>query len=99
MATKTTRKPALRVQATARPVASVTPILIRENRELVATLIELLQEAQSGEIRGLLFAAHKVSRQHVIGATGSYVDDWFAAVAATSQMNFLANRKARDPDE
>lgn len=76
----------------ARP-ATVTSIFDYGNRELIETLVDLLQMARNGEVVGLIFAAQLHSRKDLLGAAGSYLDDMTTALGASARLMHLANRK------
>lgn len=65
-----------------REKSNVVSITAYRNRDLVNTLRSLLDQAESGEITGLLYTARIGKTEHGVGACGEYADDPIGGLAA-----------------
>lgn len=60
-------------------ITNVISIFEHQGKGLVATLEALLEEAKSGELKGLYFAAHYGGSEHHLDVIGSYKNDPYEA--------------------
>ena len=65
-----------------RATAQVVSISAFRNRDLIYTLRNLLEQAEAGEVTGLLYTARIGDKDHGIGACGTYADDPLGGLAA-----------------
>jgi hypothetical protein len=70
---------------------AVTSIVEYRNKETVAVLEELLDQARRGEITGLAFACKVGDKNHGIGLTGDYRDDPISTLAVVSRIAHVLN--------
>ncbi len=70
---------------------AVTSIVEYRNKETVAVLEELLDQARRGEITGFAFACKIGAQNHGIGLTGDYREDPIAALAVTARIAHVLN--------
>lgn len=79
---------------------AVTSIIEYRNKETVAVLEQLLEQARKGEISGFAFACKLGGKDHGIGITGDYRADPIATLAIAGRishvLNELYDHRARD---
>lgn len=81
-------------------MASVTDISEYEGREIIAALVDLLERAHQGRLRGLAFAVKTGPRKHRLGITGDYYRDPYDALGCVTRMEYKLNQliSARDDE-
>lgn len=71
---------------------NITKIAEYKNRNTVAVLEELLQQAKHGDITGFAFACKLGETLHGIGLTGDYRADPIQGLSITARLQHLLNR-------
>lgn len=77
----------------------VTDISEYEGREIVAALLELLERAQQGRLRGFAFAVKTGPRKHRLGITGDYWRDPYDALGCVTRMEYKLNQLISQRDD
>ena len=79
---------------------NVTKIDEHQTREIIIVLQDLLERAEKGGLRGLLFAAKTGPKRHRIGFAGEYWRDPVEALGCITRMEYKMNQliSMRDDD-
>ena len=79
---------------------NVTQIDQHPHNDTVLALREILERAERGQVRGLVFAIKLPGRRHRIGFTGSYFDDPIDALGTVTRIEYKLNQliSARDSE-
>ena len=71
---------------------NVTKIELARHRDTIAALRDLLQRAEAGGARGLVFAIKTRSKRHLVGFTGDYADDPHEMLGIVTRLEYKANQ-------
>ena len=72
-----------------------------KNKDTIHALRVLLEQAEAGQIEGIMFCVKQNGRQHAMGLTGIFADDPARAIGAAARLqhrlNLMADQTEAEP--
>lgn len=82
-------------------VMNIIQLNTAKNKDTIHALRVLLEQAEAGQIDGLMFCVKQPGKQHALGLTGLYADDPAQAIGAAARLqhrlNLLADQTEAEP--
>lgn len=70
---------------------TITSIRDYQSRDIIEALLDLMERAEQGKLRGFAFAIKTGTRSHRLGITGDYWRDPSEALACVTRMEYRLN--------